>query len=68
MTNGNTALPVAHSTNSKQSEGGERERRGVIRKRKEEWEETTKMKRGLAAKDKNQRSKDVQGDIRQRLV
>lgn len=36
VTNGNTALPVAHSTNSKQSEGGERERRGVIRKRKEE--------------------------------
>lgn len=38
VTNGNTALPAARSTNSKQSEGGERERRGVIRKRNEEQE------------------------------
>lgn len=50
VTNGYTALPVAHSTNSKQSEGGEREHRGVIRKRKEEWEETTKMKKRTCRK------------------
>lgn len=36
VTNGNTALPAARSTNSKQRVGGGRERRGVIRKRNEE--------------------------------
>ena len=38
VTNGNTALPAARSTNSKQSEGGGREQRGLIRKRNEEQE------------------------------
>lgn len=35
MTNGDAALPVAGSASSKQSERGERERSGVIRKRNE---------------------------------
>ena len=34
--NGNGALPVARSADSKQSAGGERERRDVIRKGNEE--------------------------------
>lgn len=50
MTNGNTALPAARSTNSKQSEGGGREWRGVIRKRNEEQDQTRERNGGACCK------------------